>query len=155
MNVKDNTRYRSEVATVWVVLAAACVFAFYVGCALSSEGAGMGSTLRSAALAVSVALVAGAVPCRYTLTPDALRLQAGFYVREIPYTDILAVTLEHGWTWAPALSANRIVLHHASGSVRISPVCQPQFLVDLARRLQGTRGSDLRLDLAASAKTQP
>lgn len=154
-NAKDDTRYRSEIAAVWLVLAAACVFAFCVGCALGREDTGMGPMLRSVALILAVLLVAGAVPCRYTLTPDALRLQSGFYLRQIPYAEIFAVTFEQGWTWAPALSANRIVVHHAGGSTRISPVRQAQFLADLALRLPRTRATDLRLDPEASTKAQP
>lgn len=153
-NAKDDARYRSEIAAVWPVLAAACVFAFCVGCALSQEEAGMGPMLRLAALVVAVLLVAGAVPCRYTLMSDALRLQSGFYLRRIPYAEIFAITLEQGWTWAPALSANRIVLHHTGGSVRISPLRQAEFLADLARRLPRTRGADLRPDLVTTTKTQ-
>jgi len=128
-------RYRSKVAGVWIVLALSCLLAFITAVSLRGQDPDVAHLLRNASMAVAMAFVCMAVPCRYTLRPDGLGVQSGFFVRHIPYADILEATPEQGWSWAPALSSDRILLRCAHGDVRVSPVRQREFLAELRQRM--------------------
>jgi hypothetical protein len=128
-------RYRSKIAAVWVVLALSCLAALLAAMALRGQDPGLSRLLRGAAMAVAMAFVCAAVPCRYVLRPDRLSVQSGFFIRHIPYSEILEATPARDWTWAPALSPDRLLLRCVHGYVRVSPVRQQEFLAELRNRL--------------------
>jgi len=128
-------RYRSKVAAVWIVLMLSCLAALLAAMALHAQDPALSQLLRSAAMAVAMAFVCAGVPCRYALRPDGLSVQSGFFIRHIPYSEILEATPQQDWSWAPALSPDRLLLRCVRGDVRISPVRQREFLAELLGRL--------------------
>ena len=127
--------YRSKVAGVWILLAFSCLLAYIAALALRGQDPALSHLLRSLATAVALAFVCMAVPCRYTLRAEGLSVQAGFFIRHIPYAHILEATPAQGWSWAPALSSDRVLLRCAHGDLWVSPVRQREFLADLRERL--------------------
>ncbi|MDR2462587.1 MAG: PH domain-containing protein [Verrucomicrobiales bacterium] len=78
------------------------------------------------------------LPCRYTLTKDALKIRGGILVNStIPLTKIHNAEKTHNPLSAPALSINRVAIRGANGKLLtlISPKDRDAFIADLKSRL--------------------
>ncbi|KAA1260803.1 hypothetical protein LF1_33450 [Rubripirellula obstinata] len=92
--------------------------------------------LFAAAAFTLLVSIAFTLPCRYTLTADAISIRCGLFVfYRITYNDIESVQRTSTWRSGPALSLNRVEIKTNQKSVIISPVNRDQFIKDLTDRL--------------------
>ena len=134
--MKTRRVYSSKIGMVWVVLAMACVFTLLIGRMLVAQDPAVGRAIMALSMTVASVFVLVAIPCRYTFAEDSLRIQSGCIVKVVPYTEIIEASPIRDWRWAPALSPDRILLRCRHGELRVSPVRQQEFLIDLRLRLE-------------------
>lgn len=85
-------------------------------------------------LLVSIALT---LPCRYTLTKDAISIRCGLVVfYRVPYRDIESVEGSSTLRSGPALSLSRVEIKTNKKSVIVSPKDRDQFISDLRSRIK-------------------
>ncbi len=91
-----------------------------------------GIGMSAVCVAILVVLI---VPMRYELGPDALIIHNGLLRSRIPYDRITRVEPSRSPLSAPALSLDRLAIHHGTRFAQlISPRDRRRFLAELARR---------------------
>ena len=84
-------------------------------------------------LMISIALT---LPCRYTLTDDAVSIRCGLLVfYRVPYRDIESINPTATWRSGPSLSLKRVEIKTSKKSVIVSPKDRDQFINDLQSRI--------------------
>jgi membrane protein YdbS with pleckstrin-like domain len=87
-------------------------------------------------LLVSIALT---LPCRYTLTSDAVSIRCGLLVfYRVMYRDIKSVELTSTLRSGPALSLKRLEIKTDKKCMIVSPKDRDQFLSDLRCRINAS-----------------
>jgi hypothetical protein len=98
-----------------------------------SIGAGIFAIVAGLGVGGLIAILA--IPCRYTLTEESLRIKCGLLEEEIPLGKIgKAERSSSAWA-APALSLKRVKLTVEDGYRLISPRDRDEFIADLESRL--------------------
>ncbi|MGV3483591.1 MAG: PH domain-containing protein [Planctomycetaceae bacterium] len=76
------------------------------------------------------------LPCRYTLTADALHIRCGLIRETIELQRITHAELSSSWRSGPALSLKRVRIHFGECHRLISPLDRERFIQDLMEAVQ-------------------
>ncbi|HYH44549.1 MAG TPA: PH domain-containing protein [Thermoanaerobaculia bacterium] len=133
--------YPSKVdAWLVAVLAAAIGFTLLQGVWLRSVSPSGSAVAFGAAAFVILLLLLVAVPCRYTLEPDHLLIQAGLTRRRIAYRDITAIAPSRNPLSSPALSLRRVKVSYGGRFLLVSPRERERFIQELRERVAADGG---------------
>lgn len=101
-----------------------------------ADGAAILWMAAAVTLLISVALT---LPCRYTLTEDAISIRCGLFIfYRVLYSDIESVDQSSTWRSGPALSLDRVEIKTEKKCVIVSPNNCDAFIEDLNERIAGT-----------------
>lgn len=133
--------YPSKVdAWLVAVVAAAVGFTLLQGVWLRSISPSGSAVAFGVAAFVVLLLRLVAVPCRYTLEPDHLLIQAGITYRRIAYRDITAIAPSNNPLSSPALSLQRVKVAYKGGFLLVSPRERERFIQELRGRVAAAGG---------------
>jgi membrane protein YdbS with pleckstrin-like domain len=133
--------YPSKV-DAWLVAVVAAAVGFTLLQAVWLRGVSPGGSTVAFGVAAFVVLLLRlvAVPCRYTLEPDHLLIQAGITYRRIAYRDITAIAPSRNPLSSPALSLQRVKVSYRGGFLLVSPRARERFIEELQERVAAAGG---------------
>jgi membrane protein YdbS with pleckstrin-like domain len=106
------------------------VYCFAIG---KADDAAIMFAAAAVTLLVSIACT---LPCRYTLTQDAVSIRCGLFVfYRILYSDIQVAQRTSTWRSGPALSLKRVEIKTNNKTVIVSPADRDRFIEDLDERM--------------------
>jgi len=134
------TTYRSKIDFIFIfIFAVPMLYAFYAVTGFNNFEVNQDKIIVLVVLVVTVIVtIFGFSSLRYEISNENVTIKMLFYKKVIPVKNIRKVTKKTSMISSPALSFKRIVLHHSTGEVQISPQKQQEFLQAINHKISNS-----------------